>query len=169
MFFIIIFILTIIFSILAWPLFWKVLWRLKWNLLSIVIGTTINFLFKFLLMKFCYNFDHVKRRGLLSIMDFFLLQVAILAGIVSAITRFGILCFVLFISIIRIDLPAIPEWFINILYLDNFNKAFYASILIQHYQNNPIMISFYELMYLVTKPVNSDKTIDEEDKRRINR
>jgi hypothetical protein len=98
-----------------------------------------------------------------------LLQIAILAGIVSAFTRFGILCGVLFISIIRIDVNAAPEWFTNITYQDTFNKAYYGSILVQHYQNNPIMITYYELMFLITKPVNSNTNLSQEDKKQINK
>mmetsp|Transcript_12957 Transcript_12957/g.11473 ORF Transcript_12957/g.11473 Transcript_12957/m.11473 type:complete len:171 (+) Transcript_12957:106-618(+) len=53
------------------------------------------------------------------------------------------------------------------MYLDNFNKAYYGSILVQHNHNNPVLITFYELMFLVTRPVYSDKKIEEEDKKRI--
>ena len=168
MFFFIIFVITLIFSIFAWPLTWKVLWYLKWNLLSILSGTILNFIIKFIMNKLCYNFDHVKRRTLLSIFDFFLLQLAILAGIVSAITRFGILCGVLFLSIMRIDVNGAPEWFSNILYLDSFNKAYYASILVQHTHNNPIVITFYSLLFKITLPVNSNKMFDDEMKERLN-
>ena len=169
MFFFIIFAFTLIFSIFAWPLTWKILWYLKWNILSILSGTIINFIVKFIMNKLCYNFDHIKRRTLLSIFDFFLLQLAILAGIVSAITRFGILCAVLFISIMRIDVNGAPDWFSNIIYLDLFNKAYYASILVQHTHNNPIMITFYTLLFKVTSPVNSNKSIDQELKDKINK
>lgn len=91
MFFVCIFLFTLIISIIAWPVFWRIIWAIRWNLVSILSGTVINFIIKLIMNKLCYNFDHVKRRGLLSIFDFFLLQIAILAGIVSAITRFGIL------------------------------------------------------------------------------
>ncbi|CAI2379968.1 unnamed protein product [Moneuplotes crassus] len=169
MFFVIIITLTIVFSFLAWPLFWIILWRLKWNILSIAIGSIVTLLIKLIFNRICYNFDHVKRRGLLSLFDFFLLQVAILAGVVLAISRLGILFIALFISVMRIDVMAIPEWFANILYIDSFNKSYYASVLVQHYQNNPIMITFYELMFLVTRPVESNDSLDWEDRKRMNR
>ena len=168
-FFVIIIVLMIFFSIIATPLFWKVLWRLKWNLISILAGTLVNIIFKLIINRLCYNFEYVKRRSLLSIFDFILLQVAILAGIVSALTRFGILCIVLFISVLRIDVPAVPSWALNFIYLDSFNKAFYGSILMQHNHNNPIMITFYELMFLITRPVDSDKKMEGEERKRINR
>jgi hypothetical protein len=167
-FFVMIFACTIIFSILAWPLFWQILWRIKWSLVSILSGTIINFLIKFIINKLCYNFDSIKRRGLLSIFDFFLLQIAILAGIVSSISRFGILWGVLFLSIMRIDVTALPEWMANVIYIDMFNKSYYASILMQHIHNNPIVTTFYHLCFLWTKPVNSDKNIGE-DGPKLNR
>ena len=69
----------------------------------------------------------------------------------------------------RIDVTAMPEWFSNILYLDTFNKAYYASILIQHTHNNPVVITFYNLMFMATKPVNSDWNCEEEDRIKINK
>jgi hypothetical protein len=168
-FFVVILVLTIVFTLLAWPLTWKVLWRLKWNLISILTGTIINAILKVIMNKLCYENEYVKRRGLLSIFDFFLLQMAILAGIVAAISRFGILCGILFVSVMRIDVNSMPEWITQFMYLDNFNKSYYGSILVQHCQNNPVMITFYELMFLVTKPVNSDKNLEEEEKLKANR
>ena len=169
MFFIVIIVFTIVFSIIAWPLFWEIMWRIKWNLVSILAGTIINAIMRYIMVKLCYNFDHVKRRGLLSIFDFVFLQIAILAGMVAAISRFGILCFVLFISIMRIDVNSMPEWFSSLLYLDTFNKAYYASILVQHTHNNPVMITFYELLFLCTTPVNSNKLCNDEERIKLNR
>lgn len=94
---------------------------------------------------------------------------AIVAGIVSALTRFGILTGVLFVSVMRIDVNSMPEWFTNIMYLDNFNKSYYASILTQHIHNNPIMMTFKELLFMITKPVNSDKNLEVDDRIDKNR
>ena len=168
MFYFFIFVTTLIFSIIAWPVTWKILWYLKWSLLSILSGTILNFIIIFIMNKIWYGFDFIKNRTLLSIFDFFLLQLAILAGIVSAISRFGVLCIVLLISILRIDVSSSPEWFSNYFYLDNFNKAYYASILIQHTHNNPILITFTSMLYKITLPVNSNDEFDDEMKKSLN-
>ena len=165
-FFFFIFVITLLFSIIAWPMTWRVVWYFKWKLLSIISGTILNFVIKYIINRLCYNYDFVKRRTLLSIFDFILFQLAILAGIFSAITRFGVICMVLFLSIIRIDVNSAPEWFSNILYLDSFNKAYYASILVQHTHNNPIMITFCSLLMKITRNNNLNETKEGEEKRR---
>lgn len=69
----------------------------------------------------------------------------------------------------RIDVNGAPDWFSNILYLDTFNKAYYASILIQHTHNNPIMITFYTIIFKITTPVNANKSLDDELKVKLNK
>lgn len=148
---------------------YEILWNIKWNLVSLFGATIVNSIIKYIIKKFCYAPTHIKRRTLLSIFDFVNLQVAILAGIVSAITRFGILTGVLFLAVMRIDVYSMPDWIVKLLYLDSFNRAYYATILIQHMHNNPIVITFYELMYINTTKVNSNYSLDQEDKANMNK
>ena len=168
MYFLIIIVLTIVFSIACWPVTWDVLWFIKWTLLDAMIGIFINFAIRITMYFLCFNYHTVKRRWLLGIFDFFLLNIAILAGMITAIKRFAILFGVMFVSLIRIDVNSMPMWISKIIYLDSFNKGYYASILIQHTHNNPILVTFYNLIFSIARPVNSDSALSDEERTKIN-
>jgi hypothetical protein len=154
-YFLLIIVMTLVFSILFWSVTWSVLWHLKWTLLEAAIGLIINVILRMGMYWLCYDFHTIKRRWLLGLFDFFMLNIAILAGIFSAVKRFAVLIGVLFASLVRIDVNSMPQWISRIIYLDTFNKGYFASILVQHTHNNPIIITFYNLMFAITKPVNS--------------
>jgi hypothetical protein len=98
-----------------------------------------------------------------------MLYLGILVGIITAVYRFAILLGVMFAALVRIDVNSMPEWLNKIIYLDSFNKGYYASIMVQHTHNNPVIVTFYNLMYAVTKPVNSDKLLSTEERSQLNR
>lgn len=123
MYFLLMIVTTLACSVLWWSVTYKVLWKIKWILLDSILGIIINFLFRIVLNKLCYTFQDVKRRWLLGIFDFILLNITILAGLVMALKRFGILFGILFVSLFRIDVNSMPTWISRYLYLDTFNKG----------------------------------------------
>jgi hypothetical protein len=70
---------------------------------------------------------------------------------------------------IRIDVTCLPEWFANLYYVDSFNKAYYASILITHSHNNPILITFSNLLFAITQPVYSTQKYTQQQKLAISK
>ena len=169
MYFLIILVLTIVFSIAWWPVTWGILWFIKWTLLDALIGILLNLVIRLTMYFLCFNYHTIKRRWLLGVFDFFLLNIAILAGMITAIKRFAILFGVLFVSLVRIDVNSMPVWISKIIYLDSFNKGYFASILVQHTHNNPILVTFYNLIFRITRPVNSAPSFSEEERTSINR
>ena len=161
--------MTIVCAIVLRPFTWYVLWYIRWTLLDALVGIIINLILKVLMYFLCFDFDIIKRRWLLGIFDFFLLNLAILAGIVTAIKRFAILVGIMFVALVRIDVNSMPVWISKIIYLDSFNKGYYASIMIQHSHNNPIIVTFYNLIFAITEPVNSDENLLEDEKDNLNR
>jgi len=72
-------------------------------------------------------------------------------------------------SIIRVDVNSMSEWITNIWKADSFHSSYKATVMIQHTHNNPVLITFFELMFLVTQSVNSNPDLDDEDRVKLNR
>ena len=75
----------------------------------------------------------------------------------------------MFVSVMRIDVSSATGWVSRKWYFDVFNQAYYATVLVQHTHNNPVLITFFELMFLVTQPANSNPDLDDEDRVKLNR
>ena len=169
MFFIIIITMTIIFIFIAWPLFWRVLWFIKWKLILLcAIGLGV-YILKHLIKAFLFGHDYIKNRTLLSFADIILLQLSIISGLFSSILRFIKLICISFVSIMKINVNSMPYWLSESMHIDSFNNAYYASIMVQHTHNNPVVITFHNILYMTSKPVNSDKELSENQRVELNR
>ena len=168
MFFVIIITMTVIFIFVAWPLFWRILWYYKWNLILLWAIGLGAYCLKYLVKSFLFGHDYIKNRTLLSLADFILLQLSIISGIFSSILRFVKLIWISFISIMKINVNSMPYWLSESMHIDSFNNAYYASIMIQHTHNNPVVITFHNLLFMVTTPVKSSNNFySEKDKKEL--
>ena len=94
----------------------------------------------------------------------------ILAGIVSSITRFGLLVGIIFVCVMRIDVYSVPEWITSVYYFDSFKKAYYSIIIIQNMHNHPMLVTFNEILFSITTRVQSDKRdLSDNEREEINR
>lgn len=98
-----------------------------------------------------------------------MLYLGILVGILTAVYRFALLLGIMFAALLRIDVNNMPSWMNRVIYLESFNKGYYASIMVQHTHNNPVIVTFYNLIYSTTKPVNSNKLLSSEERNEMNR
>jgi len=72
-------------------------------------------------------------------MDSFYFFLAILAGLAEAFKRFYISLFGLLVCQCRINQACLPNWILNIKYLDEFHKSFMCYVYMHCVHNNPIV------------------------------
>ncbi len=95
--------------------------------------------------EFCFIFGRIW-----SVFELFILFNSIAASFPAVVTRI-IMGFVAgIIALTRIDQPILPDWIIKTLYIDAANKSYLAVVLMYHYHNNPIAITFSRLLCNLT-------------------
>lgn len=76
------------------------------------------------------------------------------------------------ISQCRLNVPCLPEWILNVNYLDEFHMAYMSFVYLQHSHNNPVLITATQtLVDIVNKKKAKDALVamklDDVDKVQI--
>jgi len=75
-----------------------------------------------------------------------MLYLAIVGGLLSAISRIILLFVLSMVGLARLDQSLFPEWINELIYLDSANKAYLATVYIYHSHNQPIAVTFLQFL-----------------------
>ena len=149
-FFIIYFVIGFIFLILLWSVtqaaIGYVLYTYRTSLAVFVFSYVGNYLVTYLAAFYIGYSRVIRRRYAWMAYDFFQLFSQSVAGMTTAIIRALLALCAFLISIPRHDRSADPEWVDNIYMFDSLAKAYYASLLLYHNHNNPVVNVFASLL-----------------------
>lgn len=71
-----------------------------------------------------------------------MLYLAIVGGLLSAISRIILLFVLSMVGLARLDQSLFPEWINELIYLDSANKAYLSMVYIHHSHNHPVAVTF---------------------------
>jgi len=75
-----------------------------------------------------------------------MLYLAILGGLLSALSRIILLFVMSMIGLAQLDQSLFPEWINDMIYLDGANKTYLSMVLMYHYHNHPITVTYLNLL-----------------------
>ena len=73
--------------------------------------------------------------------ELFMLYLAILGGLLSAMSRLILLIVISLIGLARLDQSLFPEWINDVIYLDAVNKSYLSMLYVYHCHNHPVAVT----------------------------
>ena len=142
-FFVLSIVLISIFSILLLPSLWSFLYKLSMTYIGIILTVIFNILMLYVAKIYTTSKNLIKRRRLLTFVEFFYFFTGIASTIVKGVIRFVLAIFSNFFNIFRVDRPVISG---KIYPLDEAYNVYAGLLMMNHINNNPIVITFIDLL-----------------------
>lgn len=88
----------------------------------------------------------IKHRRLWSLFELFMLYLAIVGGLLSALSRIIMLIVLSMVGLARLDQSLFPEWINDVIYLDSANKTYLGMLFMFHSHNHPVAVTFLNFL-----------------------